>query len=279
MVNNNSQEKEKISVENISDRLEAATAEKNIIVRDDQENFTVIRDAARICRKRGTSFRMIDTGIFDRAQLEWIIEAGADIYTSDKTGREFQELDFLSRTSLSVNNHMAMFLENIPEEEKKSGPYSPSEIFLLGESGIYFHVSNQMKKFPFDFLGELAFRCRRGGSWLVYYHHGPLDLAIISIAEKGGWIHISDQNRENENDILFIKELINTARSNDSNLILHLEKGLPIDFLEEIMQAGAVVLFKIAPTDYRSPLRKLEKLAKRKSLDPRTYYLHTTLIP
>ena len=279
MVNNNSQVKEKKAAVNISGLLETAAAGKDIIVRDDQEEFTTINDAARICRKKGTSFRMIDTGIFDRAQLEWIIEAGADIYTSDKTGREFQELDFLSRTSLSVHNHIAMFLENIPEEEKKSEAYSLSEIFFLGESGIYFHVSNQMKNFPFDFLEELAFRCRQGESWLVFYHHGPLDPALTSIAEKGGWIHISDQNRENGNDILFIKDLINIARSNGSNVIMHLEKGLPSDLLEEIMQAGAFVLFKIPPIDYRSPLRQLEKLAKRKSLDPRTYYLHTTLTP
>ena len=49
--------------------------------------------------------------------------------------------------------------------------------------------------------------------------------------------------------------------------------------LEEIIKAGAVVLFKIAPIDYRSSLRKLEKMARDKSLDPRAYYLHTTLMP
>jgi hypothetical protein len=279
MVNNNSRIKEKIAIDNISGLLEKAAAGKNIIVRDDQEEFTIIRDAARICRKKGKRFWMIDTGIFDLAQLEWIIEAGADIYTSNKTGREFQEMDFLSLTSRDVNNYIALLIENMPEEEKESNLYSSSELFLLGESGIYFHASNKTQKFPFDFLEELAFKCRQGKSWLVYYHYGSLDPSLISIAEKGGWIHISDQNQENGMDILFIKDLIKTARSNGSNLILHLEKKLPFNFIEEIIQAGAFVLFKTAPIDYKSPLRKLEKLAIRKTLNPRTYYLHTTLMP
>jgi hypothetical protein len=62
-------------------------------------------------------------------------------------------------------------------------------------------------------------------------------------------------------------------------LILHLEKELPYVSLKEILEAGAVVLFKTPPIDYRSPLRKLEKMAKRKHLDPRTYYLHTAVMP
>jgi len=279
MENNDSQTKEKITYESTPELLELAAAGKDITVRDDQTEFSIIRDAAIICRKKGTSFRLIDTGTFERAQLEWIIEAGADLYVSDKTGREYQELDFLHRTSYNSKRNIAMFLENIPEEKTDQKTYSSSEIFLLGESGIYFHVSNQRKKFPFDFLKELAFKCRQGGSWLVYYHHGLLDPDITSIAENAGWIHISDQNREDGDDLIFIKDLIRVAQSNGSNLIFHLEKGLPYVFLEEIIQAGAVVLFKIPPVEYKSSLKILEKKASRKVLDPRTYYLNTTLMP
>lgn len=279
MANQNSQVKEKTSTENRTELLERAAAGKDIIFRDDQEAFTIIRDAARICRRKQKSFRLIDTGVFDRAQIEWIIEAGADLYTSDKISREFQELNFLSRTSHKAKRHIAMFLENIPEEEKGEGNYLPSEIFSLGENGIYFHVTNQRKKFSFEFLEELAFRCRQGGSWLVYYHHGPFEPALTSIAENSGWIHISDQDIDKEKDITLISDIIQPARSNGSNLILHLEKGLPYILLKEILEAGACVLFKIPPIDYRSPLRKLENMAKRRHLDPRAYYLHTALMP
>lgn len=279
MTNQNSHIKETTSAANGSKLLEKAQAGTDIVLRDDQEEFITIRDAARICRKKGKSFRMIDTGISDRAHLEWIIEAGADLYTSDKVGREFQELDFLSRTAHKAKRHIALFLENIPGEEKSENTYLPSEIFLLGENGIYFHVSNKEKKFPFDLLEELASRCRRGGSWLVYYHHGPLEPSLISLGEKGGWIHISENDLDKEQNVLLISDIIQAARSNGSNLILHLEKGLPFVSLKEILEAGAVVLFKTPPIDYRSPLRKLENMAKRQHLDPRTYYLYTAVMP
>ena len=279
MTNQNSQEKEKMSPEDRSELLETLSAGSDIILRDDQEEFTIIRDTARICRKKQKNFRMIDTGIFDRAHIEWIIEAGADLYTSDKIGREFLDLNFLNRTAQKAKRHVAFFLENIPEEKKEEGNYLPSEILLLGENGIFFHVSNQRKKFSFEFLEDLAHKCSRGRSWLVYYHHGPLEPSLTSIAENAGWIHISDQDIAKEQNILLISDIIQAARPNGSNLILHLEKGLPYIFLKEILEAGAVVLFKIPPIDYRSPLRKLEIMAKRRHLDHRTFYLHTELMP
>ena len=279
MTNQNSQIKETISAANGSNLLEKAEAGIDIVLRDDQEEFITIRDAARICRKKGKSFRMIDTGISDRAHLEWIIEAGADLYTSDKVGREFQELDFLCRTARKAKRHVALFLENVPQEEKSENTYLPSELFLLGENGITIHVSNKKNKFPIDLLEELAFRCRQGGSWLVYYHHGSLDPCLISIGEKGSWIHISENDLDKDENALLIHDIIQAARSNGSNLILHLEKDLPYVLLKEILETGAVILFKIPPIDYRSPLRKLENMAKRQHLDPRVYYLYTAVMP
>jgi predicted short-subunit dehydrogenase-like oxidoreductase (DUF2520 family) len=90
---------------------------------------------------------------------------------------------------------------------------------------------------------------------------------------------MTDQSVEGEEDRAVIRDIILSARSAGSNLVLHWNNGNDISLLDDIVKSGAVVLFKSPLFDFRSPLKELEKGIRRKRLDFRTYYLHPSVLP
>ena len=61
-----------------------------------------------------------------------------------------------------------------------------------------------------------------------------------------------------------------------ADVVFYVEKLLDIFSLMKIIKAGAVVLFKFSLFDSKSPLRVLEKKARKRKLDFRAYYLSAT---
>lgn len=145
----------------------------------------------------------------------------------------------------------------------------------LGESGVYIHLSNREKKRNISQLNPLASACKRGGSWLVYYHHGPLEASLEELGRDGAWIHLSDKSLQEDENLTLFSEIIKSTRVAGTNLVLHLEKGLDFLLLREIIRKGAYVLFKFSLFDRKSPFRLLEKETKKRKLDFRAFYLYT----
>jgi hypothetical protein len=250
-----------------------------VILRDDQSEFASLFDAARIAQKKGQRLNLIDTGQLDSAELEWLGEVGANLYTSDEAKRSAQELMFISKVYNRVGGIVAYFHHGPIETEEKPGVISFSNLRVMGRSGIYLHLSNRERQRDFLVLNELAYDCWKGEAWLVYYHLGPLDKGLEDLAGSGAWIHLSDLSLKQEKDVSLLLEVIKAAREANAHLILHLEKGLPLSWVRDILSAGAIVLFKTALSDYKSPFRALELKAKKRKLDFRTYYLYSTFLP
>jgi hypothetical protein len=76
-----------------------------------------------------------------------------------------------------------------------------------------------------------------------------------------------------------IRDIVLSAQSAGSNLVLHWDNGNQFSLLDDTVKAGAVVLFKSPLFDYKSPLKDLEKGIRRKRLDFRAYYLHPSVLP
>jgi len=251
---------------------------QNITVRDDQYDFSLLLDAVRQFRDRRYRFRLIDTGRFDPFELEWITSHGADFYTSDETRPIVHDLELVSAASRKGNAVVACLINGKLDAEGEN-ILSFSDLMNVGRSGVYLHLTNRHHVRDIQQISRLAYNCAKSGSWLVYYHHGPLEVSFLELGRNGAWIHITDQSLEEEDSQSMIRDIVLSAQSAGSNLVLHWDNGDKFSLLNDIVKAGAVVLFKSLLFDYKSPLKVLEKGIRRKRLDYRTYYLHPSVLP
>jgi hypothetical protein len=95
----------------------------------------------------------------------------------------------------------------------------------------------------------------------------------------GAWIHISDDSLKESPDKDLLAEILKAGSSKGTNFVLHLGKEWSAFELQDVIKAGAVLLFKSALRDYRSPLKPLEKEARRRQLDFRAFYLYPSFLP
>lgn len=263
----------------ISELLSLISKKEDITVRDDQFGFPALLDAVHRFRDRRHRFRLIDTGRLSSFELEWLTAGGADLFTSDTVRSNAQELEFVSISSKRGNALVALFCFGDIGDEEQRESYSMIDWINLGRSGVFVHVSNKNNERDLSVLVQLADSCRKGGSWLVYYHHGSLETNMISLAQNGTWIHISDLSLADEESQSIVRDITHSALSSGGKLVLHWEKGVSFSLLEDIVRAGGVVLFKPALFDFKSPFRILEEKAKGRKLDYRAYYLYPDVLP
>jgi len=251
----------------------------DITVRDDQHEFPWLLDSVKLCRKKGARFRLVDSGKLDRFQLEWLAGAGADLYTSDEARAEASELEHVNRACQKGGAFVAYFHHGPLESEEESSSISFLDLKDMGRSGIYFYLSNREMKREISRLNELAHACRKGGSWLVYYLHGSLENSLEDLARNEPWIHVTDQIFQEPEDPALVLDKVRAAVSAGAKLILHVEKGLDISLLRDVINTQAFVLFKSSLFDYRSPFRALERKTRKRKPDFRAYYLYPAFLP
>lgn len=251
----------------------------DITVRDDQHEFPWLLDSVKLCRKKGARFRLIDSGKLDCSQLEWLAGAGADLYTSDEARAEASALEHVNRTCQKAGAFVAYFHYGPLEPEGEPSSVSFFDLKDMGRSGIHFYLSNREMKREISKLNELAYACRKGGSWLVYYLHGSLENSLEDLARNETWIHVTDQIFQEPENPTLVLDKVRAAVSAGAKLILHVEKGLDLSLLRDVIKTQAFVLFKSSLFDYKSPFRALERTARKRKLDFRAYYLYPTFLP
>lgn len=274
------EEKVKAGAKRAHKLLSWESKERDLTVRDDQYDFPWLMDLVKSWRKSKRRLRLIDSGKMNAFQLEWLGQAGADIYTSDVVRAKTEELDLIYKACQKGRAVMACFLQRPLREEQVEGyeGFSFSDLVDMGRWGIYFYLSNREREHEFSLLNELGYACRRGGSWLVYYHHGLLESSLEEIARNGSWIHVSDRSINETEDIEILMETIKASFDKRAHVVVHIERKWDSTQLQDILKAGAYVLFKSFPSDYKSPLRPLEEKAGKKKLDFRAYYLYPNFL-
>lgn len=266
------------------DLLDEAVRCDELTVRDDQYAFSLLLDAARRSAQKGGRFRLIDSGALEQPQLEWLLDAGADFYTSDDIQRDVRELELLSSICRRSRARLACFIhrlepENPPEcSEKEEGeeetPVETPDYHGLALTGAYLYFSNRNREWDFTELVRLAESCRRGGARLVYYHRGEFPPeGSAGLAEAGAWIHIN-QAALNEESRIILADGAAAAHKNGGGLIIHLQNKPDVLVLEDVFRAGAYVRFEYKHIDFRSPLKPFERAAEKQRFSPYAYYLH-----
>ncbi len=279
MENVRNEQKEDLEQEKKPDVFALLQKKQNITIRDDHFDFVTILDAVRRFKDTRYRFRLIDTGIFDPFELEWITSQGADLYTSDEIRTDAHELDLINASAGKGNAFVAFLVKSHLAADAEDESLSFFDLMNVGRSGVYIHLTNRKKTHDPARIARLAYDCKVGGSWVVYYHHGPLSEPLVEVGSNGAWIHISDQSLEEEKTRCLLRDVILSARSSGTNVILHWEKGTRYSLFEDAVKSGAVVLFKSALLDYKSPIKVLEKGMRRQRLDFKSYYLYPTVLP
>ena len=253
--------------------LDKVRQSDSAVVRDDQYEFLTFMDAARF---RGRHFGLIDSGRFSGLEMESLGRAGVSFYSSDEARTDSEEIVTIRRACAKGGSFLAYFLNgDLAVEQVRQGGIPFPSLIKLAESGVYLHVSNRNGKRDESLLADLGRSCRRGGSWLVYYHHGPLRDDLSGLAETGAWIHLSDRSLGGDEEIALCRELARRSK----RLVLIVESIRPAGFLQEMWRAGVFLRFMTPPVEPGSALGVLERKARKKTLDTRAYYISNAFIP
>lgn len=249
-----------------------------VIVRDDQSDFPALLDAAKACRRSGGRLKLVDSGRLSPSELEWLGEAGADLYTSDLVRPSLSEIVLMS-TAARKGGAAVAFFHHGPFETLEGEARLPfGALKEMGRSGVVLHVSNGRSRREPGALEELAAACASGGTRLVYYHHGPLEAGLEGLGRAGAWIHLASSALQKEDDLAAFCDLARAAVEAEGNVVLHVEGRLDPTWLSDIFDSGACVLFLTPPNDYRSPQKPFELRAGRQQLNPRSYYLYPSYV-
>ena len=248
----------------------------DLVVRDDAADFPALRDAAKSRRGSGSPLKVIDAGKLPAPELEWLGRAGTVIYSSDAAGRTARELVLVSDAARKGGASVSYFHHG-PFVEGEGGSGSLlrfADLIELGRSGLHLYVSNA--KIPRDFvaLDALAYACEKGGSTFAYYHHGALAPGLEDLARRGAWIHVHVRSVASDADAVFLADCARAAHPSGAGIVLHVDDLVDPARIADLIEAGVHFLFLTPPRDYRSPVRPLEEKARRRPLDPRSYFLY-----
>jgi hypothetical protein len=250
-----------------------------ITTRDDQNDFMAFLDAARTARRNKGRLRLVDTGRFSAFELEWLGEAGADLYTSDEARPNRSELCLLAKSCARGDALIAYFHHGDLSGDSGDAPTSPVFLAETGRDGVDIHLSNRERPRDLAALAEIAYICRGAESRLVYYHHGSADSGLVDLARSGGWIHLSDLGLAGDGEPTLLVDISAEAAASGSGLVMHVEKGVPVEIVRDLLEAGAFLLFNTPPAGRGSRLRRVEDEARKKQLDNRSFYLHAFFLP
>ncbi|MBN1939516.1 MAG: hypothetical protein JW843_08015 [Candidatus Aminicenantes bacterium] len=249
-------------------------ADSNLVLRDDQAEFHAVLDEVRACRRRGVRLRLIDGGTLSVLELERLAAAGADLFTSDKTGRSPDDLFILNKAARKVGGTVAHFHYGSLEESAESA-FSMNALRAAVRDGVVLFLSNKAAARRTTDLVVLAEEARSAGSRLGYYHHGPIDPGFQELARRGAWIHVNPSPEEESELAAGLMSLAETAAAAGGGLVVHLDRAFSEAACVDLLESGAYLLFRTPPSDYRSPLRSIEERAARRRLDPRASYLYS----
>jgi hypothetical protein len=251
--------------------LDEARAAPCLTVRDDQQAFAWLLDAACTARRHGRRFRLVDSGRLDVFSLEWLAKAGADLYTADDIRPEVEALARIRKAGRVSGGRTVFFLYGPIEAAPAAGALSLEMVIELVRSGVDLHVSN--RKIPRDpaALIDLAVSRRAGGAEVVYYHHGPLMKELVELTGAGTWVHVSNSSLDfKAAELGFLRDIGRAGgRGAGGGLVVHVDTGIERALLDEIRKSGAHFIFNVP----------FEKKFLRAPLLWRAYYLDTTFLP
>jgi hypothetical protein len=259
--------------------LDRVRTRQDLVIRDDQFEDEALLEAARYARRRRIGLSFLDTGRLDLAGLESLARTGARILTSDEARPRGDELAVLGAACRDAGTHVSLFWNGpLPAFDGPAG-LSRQELEDLLARGMDLHVSDRTHARDADVLSELAGAAKKGKAYLVIYHVGPLVAELGGPAGERAWVHFSDRDQEDGRWAEHAVAIARAAAAAGSRAAVHVERGLALERLEELWDAGAALVFTTPPSDDRSLLRPVERKAAKRKLPARAFYLSTAFLP
>ncbi len=274
----NEEVKNELEQEDLQSSVDNISGKMDLTFRDDQHDYAWLLDVLRMRKPRGNRFRLVDSGVLEGHQIETMVGMGADLYTSDRARKDILELESILMTAKSGGTIVASLLQNEIVSEEEPGFIPLASLANLGRQGLFFHVSNRERDRKLADLSQIAVQCRKGSSRLIYYHHGLMTPEFVGLAKEGIWIHVSNKSIQSEDDLFLFLDMTAAARLSGANCVLYVEKEMSLSSLREVVKSPAIVLFKTAPVDFKSPFKPLADEAMKKHLDFRAFYLYSTFL-
>lgn len=259
--------------------LDRVRTRQDLVIRDDQFDFTALLEAARYADRRGIRLSLLDTGRLGLEEVESLARAGALILTSDEARPRADAWKILQEACRTAGTRLSLFWNGPLPAEGQSAGFSIQTLEDFLRSGVDFHVSNRTQPRDAAALAGLAAAAKKGRAFFVIYHVGPLVAELSSLAAGRAWIHFTDESIADETAAVLAVDIARAAAAAGSRAVVHVERGLPIELLEGLWSAGAALLFQTPPSDDRSLLRPIERKAARRKLPPRAYRLSTAFMP
>jgi len=250
-------------------------AEGDLVLRDDQADVNAIYDEARRRRERGNRLRLIDSGRATTLELERLCLAGVDVFTSDKAGRALADWIILAKSAEKGGGSVAHFQHGPFVSSPPAGGPSLEDLKEAARLGIRIYLSDKTEKRKAEDIIALAEAARDGGRRLGFYHHGPEERWLSELARRSAWIHVSPDLSAASAPSPLLLEVAAEAAARGAGLVVHVEQAASETALEDLREAGAYLLFRTPPSDYRSPLRPLEEKAARRLPDPTASYIYS----
>lgn len=250
-------------------------AEGDLVLRDDQADVDAIVDEARKRRARGARLQLIDSGRASVLDLERLCRAGADVFSSDRAGRVLADWIILLNAAEKGGGAIACFHHGPLASEPPAGGMPLADLLEAARLGLRLYLSDKTGARPADVVIALAEAARDGRRRLGYYHHGPEERWLLDLARRGAWIHVPAEFREAGAPSPLLLDIAAAAAGAGAGLVIHVERAVSERALEDLQEAGAYLLFRTPPSDYRSPLRPLEEKAAGRVPAPEASYLYS----
>jgi hypothetical protein len=159
----------------------------DLVLRDDQAEYSALLDAAKERRAGGARLKLIDAGRLSVFELEWLGLAGSELFTSDAVHRDLSDFILMIAATKKGGGAVAYFHQGPLAEIPSAATLQREAVRELARSGAFIYLSNKSAVRDADTLAVLADDARNGGSRLVYYHHGALSDDLEEAARRGAW--------------------------------------------------------------------------------------------
>lgn len=259
--------------------LDRVRMRQDLVIRDDQFDYEALLDAARYARRRRIRLSLLDTGRFGLAELEALVREGVRVLTSDEARPRVDEWEILLEACRTSRTFLSVFWNGPLPSAEGTGGISLQALEDLLARGMDFHVSNLNVRRDPALMVELAAAAKSGRGYFVYYHHGPLAADLSLPASQGAWVHLTDSGSGEEAWAGLAAGIASAGAAAGARAVIRVERGLPLELLEELWTAGAALLFLTPPSDDRSLLRPIETRAARRKIPARAFHLSTAFLP
>ena len=260
--------------------LDRVRTRQDLVIRDDQFEFIALLEASQYARRRRIPLSLLDTGRFGLDEMESLAKAGARILTSDEARPRADEWEILERACREAGTHLSLLWNGPLPDAGGAGPIARQTLADLVESGVDFHISNRTRPRETTALAELAAAAKTGRGFFVVYHAGPLAEGLVAAAGNRAWIHFADASIGDEAAAgALAVEIAEAADKAGSRAVIHIERGLELELLGSLWEAGAALLFQTPPSDDRSLFQPIERRAAKRKLPARAYRISTAALP